>query len=168
MSRQNRIGIKTLFGMAIFGLLWTSPLPAQTPCTAEIEFTNPKPPVSDKIDLNIFSTTGKGCLPAEIRLMAAFYDSQLNIVCSGVIESIAVQNANVQSTNIEVRPRNLVEFARLRTPTNVPPKRLFCLNPETDTEINPSEMARAASLRLRATILPKSGGVATTEIRIAF
>src|SRR3989442_1211796 len=89
------------------------------------------------------------CLPAEIRLMAAFYDAEQNLICSGIIESIAVQNTNSQSTNIELRPLNMVEFVRQRLATNPPPKRLFCMNPEGNVEVAPTEIARATSLRLR-------------------
>src|SRR2546423_4781440 len=84
-----------------------SSLSAQTVCPAEIEFTNSKPTLTNgALGLNLFSTVSKpaaNCLPAEIRLMAAFYDAEQSLVCSGVIESIATQTTNSQSTNIEVR-----------------------------------------------------------------
>jgi hypothetical protein len=154
-------------------LLLPSLLPAQsqTVCSAEIQFTNPKPIVTGgKVDLNLFSTVSKptGCMPAEIRLMAAFYDSEQNLICSGVIENIVQQNANLQSTSIELRPLNMVEFARLRTSPTVPPKRLFCMSPEGDVEVAPNQVMAASALRLRATILPRNGGVATSEVRFSF
>jgi hypothetical protein len=148
-------------------------LSAQDLCSTEIGFTNPKPAVSivERVNLNLFSTVSQpagSCLPAEIRLMAAFYDAAENLICSGVIESVASQNINVQSTNIEVRPLNLVEFVRLRSPMNPPPKRLFCMNLDGNIEVAQTDVARAASVRLRATILPKNGGVATSEVRMVF
>lgn len=159
--------------LALVLISFASSLRAQTVCPTEIAFTNPKPTVlsAERLNINLFSTVSQpagSCLPAEIRLNAAFYDSQQNLICSGVIEAIAVQNSNVQSTNIEVRPLNLVEFVRLRVPTNPPPKRLFCMNLEGNIEVAQTDVARATSLRLRATILPKNGGVATTEIRMTF
>ena len=63
---------------------------------------------------------------------------------------------------------NFVEFVRLRAPTNPPPKRLFCMNLEGNIEVAQTDVGRAASVRLRATILSKSGGVATSEVRMAF
>lgn len=160
------------FSVLVFIVVCALPLAAQNVCPAEIEFTNPRPTVSNGVlELNLFTTVSKpasNCLPAEIRLMAAFYDEEQNLVCSGVIESIATQNSNSQSTNIEVRPLNMVEFAKLRLASNPPPKRLFCMNPEGNVEVAPTELARAKSLRLRATILPKAGGVATSEVRINF
>jgi hypothetical protein len=159
--------------LALALVSFTSSLEAQTVCPTEIAFTNPKPTVvsSERLHLNLFSTVSQpagSCLPAEIRLNAAFYDSQQNLICSGVIEAIAVQNVNVQSTNIEVRPMSLVEFVRTVIPTNPPPKRLFCMNLEGNIEVAQTDVARATSLRLRATVLPKTGGVATTEIRMTF
>jgi len=151
---------------------FASALSAQDVCPTEIAFTNPKPNVSgiDRLNLNLFSTVSQpagNCLPAEIRLNAAFYDAEQNLICSGIIETIAVQTVNVQSTNIEVRPLNLAEFVRLRTPMNPPPKRLFCMNLEGNIEVAQADVARAASVRLRATILPKSGGIATSEVIMA-
>src|SRR4030095_7473169 len=73
-------------------------LSAQDVCPTEIGFTNPKPAVSivERVNLNLFSTVSLpagSCMPAEIRLMAAFYDSEQNLICSGVIEAVASQNA---------------------------------------------------------------------------
>jgi hypothetical protein len=75
---------------------------------------------------------------------------------------------NLQSTSIELRPLNMVEFARLRTSPTVPPKRLFCMSPEGDVEVAPNQVMAASALRLRATILPINGGVATSEVRFSF
>lgn len=144
---------------------------SQPVCSAEIQFTNARPFTgTDKLSLNIFSTVSKpgSCLPAEIRLTAAYYDAEENVVCSGVMESAITQNSNVQSTNIEIRPLNSIEFFRLKTSTNIPPRRLICINPDTDVEISPPDMTRAGSLRIRATILPRNGGLATTEVRVRF
>jgi hypothetical protein len=163
-----------IFGLMLFAaVFWTVPAAAQGVCSTEIEFTNPKPNVSGigKLELNLFSTVSQpagSCLPAEIRLMAAFYDADQDLICSGIIEAAGMQSNHVQSTNFEVWPFNLVEFVRLRIPTNPPPKRLFCMNPEGNIEVAKTDILRAASLRLRATILPKGGGVATSEIRMTF
>src|SRR5262245_44516239 len=121
-----------LCALALF-MLMPRASAAQQVCSAEIQITNPKPTVPEgKLGLNVFSTVSKpaACLPAELRLMAAFYDADQNLICSGVIESIASQSNNTQSSDFEVRPFNVVEFVRLRAANNPPPKRLFCLNPE--------------------------------------
>jgi hypothetical protein len=157
--------------IVLLDLLLPALLPAQTACSAEIQFTNPKPTLAGgRVELNLFSTVSRpsGCMPAEIRLMAAFYDADQNLICSGVIENIAQQNAHLQSTNIELRPLNIVEFARLRTSPAVAAKRLFCMVPEGDVEAAPNQVMAAAALRLRATILPRNGGVATSEVRFSF
>src|SRR5438046_679455 len=128
MSRLQNSGL--LVGMlAIAFLWWARPLNAQT-CPAEIEFTNPKPvPAKDgTLTLSLLSSVSKpasNCLSAEIRIQAAFFDAEENLICSGVIESIATQNNNVQSTTLELRPLNVVEFIRQKVLPIAPPKRLF-------------------------------------------
>jgi hypothetical protein len=174
MPRSNRI---TLLAAAVVVLLANRPAVAQSAaaqsvCSGEILFTDSKPVFTGgKLTLSLFGTVSKpagSCLPAEIRLMAAFFDNEQNLICSGVIESMAMQNSNVQNTSIELRPLNMVEFVRLKSIANPPPKRLFCLNPENDVEVAAIDVGRAATLRLRVTLLPKNGGLATTEIRINF
>jgi hypothetical protein len=138
-------------------------------CSGEIVFTNPKTNASstDVINLNLFSTVSRGsCMPAQIHLNATFYDAEENFICSGTIESFTVQSSNVLTTNLELRPINVQEFVRLKAPKRPLAKRLFCMNVEGNIEVQVTEIAAAASLRLRATILPANGGVATTETRI--
>ncbi len=166
MSNRNFI-----LSFAILCLFWTLPLFGQATCSGEIGFTNVRSAVnpSDVIFLNLFSTVSLPsgtCLPAEIRLSASFYDADQNLVCSGIIENFSQQNASVQNTNLELRPGNIVEFVRLRLPQRPAPKRLVCMNPEGNIEVPPIEIIKAVSLRLRATILPKGGGVATSEARM--
>lgn len=168
LSRNAAIWVSLLAGTLFGG----SPLSAQT-CPSEIQFINLKPiPAKDgALNLSLLSTVSKpaaNCLPAEIRIMAAFYDSDENLICSGIIESVVLQSSNLQSTVLELRPLNVVEFVRQKLAPNPPPKRLFCLNPEGNVEVSATEIAHAASLRVRATILPKNGGIATSEIRILF
>jgi hypothetical protein len=169
MGKSNRI----IFFLPLLVLSFASALAAQSQCETEIAFTNARAnPVSasERLNLNLFSTVSQpaSCLPAEIRLMATFYDAEQNFICSGIIEAVAIQNVNVQSTNIELRPLNMVEFVRLRVPTNPPPKRLFCMNAEGNVEVAQTDIVRAYSVRVRATILPKNGGVATSEVRFIF
>ncbi len=165
MSNRTRYAA-TLLGPVVLALLCASALNGQTMCNAEIQFTNPKPLVGGRVTLNLFSTVGSGC-SAEIRLMAAFYDDDQNVVCTGVIDSVAPQNGNIQSSNLDLRPLVMSEFVRLRAPHNPPPRRLFCLNPDTGVEVGSAEMMRVTSLRLRAIILT-TGNVATAEVRFNF
>lgn len=172
---------------SVCAFLWLSclPLTAQDrpgsssstpPCSTEIRFTNPKPSVStdEMINVNLFSSVSQpssSCLPAEIRLTASFYDAHENLICSGVIENVVTQTVNVQSSNLEIRPFNSLEFVRWRNgprPTAVRPKRLFCMNLDGLAEIPVGDLERAAALRLHATVLAKSGGVSTAEYRANF
>src|SRR5688572_3898858 len=86
------------------------------------------------VPLTLFSAISEPsshCLTAEIRMTVTYFDIDDNVLCSGVIESVAVQNVNAQTTNIEIRPWNMLEYIRWRNgprPTAVRPKRLMCMN----------------------------------------
>lgn len=124
------------------------------------------------LHLNLFTTASKPadmCLPAEIRLTVTFFDREEDFICSGVIENAATQGTHTQSTNIEIRPLNTLEFVRWRNgprPTAVRPKRLLCMNPDGLAEIPAGELERATLLKIHATVLPRSGGVSTAECRV--
>ena len=49
------------------------------------------------------------CLGAEIQLMAAFYDGDENLVCSGVISNLAIQTQPLQTFNFDLRLRSMIE-----------------------------------------------------------
>jgi hypothetical protein len=124
------------------------------------------------VPLNLFSTVSRpadGCLPAEIRITASYIDASDNLVCSGTVESIAIQSALTQSINLEIRPWNFREFVRWKNEppqSNSGPKRLVCLNSEGTAETTSEEFDRVFSARVRATILPAGGGMSTTEIQL--
>jgi hypothetical protein len=58
-------------------------------------------------------------------------------------------------------------FVRVVTPLRPPFKRLVCNNLEGNIEVAQSEVVKAVSVRLRATILPQYGGVHTSEARVS-
>ena len=124
------------------------------------------------IPMNLFSTISRPsntCLAAEITVSASYLDAFDNLVCTGVIDNIATQSNLNQSINLDVRPWNLREFARWR---NEPPevnsgaKRLICMNPEGLAEATPEDLARVASVRVRATVLPANGGMSSVEFKL--
>lgn len=152
--------------------------PQRPPCSAELRWvSNPdqrRVPGSTTavVPLNLFSLISKPtevCLPAEIRVTASYLDAAENLICSGVIENVAIQRTLTQSINLDIRPWNLREFARWR---NEPPqvnsgaKMLVCLNPEGVSEATSDELARVTSLRVRATVLPAGGAMSTAEVRL--
>jgi hypothetical protein len=172
------MGQRTINGMALccLCLLWAFPALAQDKtapvCSAEIQCTNCKPIVNagDVLYLNFFSTVSQpsACLPADIRVSASFYDAEENLICSGIIgDNITTQGFNIQNINVELRPNSVLEFVRLRTPLIPPAKRLLCMNLDGNAEVSQGEIAKANSLRLRLTVLPKNGGLATAECRIS-
>ena len=147
-------------------------------CSAEIRWVNggeQKIVPSNSaavVRLSLFSTISKPtdvCLPAEIRVTASYLDASDNLVCSGAIENLAIQNTLTQSINLEIRPWDLREFSRWRnepSQTNSGPKRLVCVNAEGLAEVTSEELARAASVRVRATVLSAGGGVSTSPSEI--
>ena len=139
-------------------------------CSAEIIITNAKPIVSRSsvLNLNLFTTVSKpsGCLPAQISLSATYYDIEENVICSGTISGLIDQGGHIASSNLEIRPLNPLEFVRVLTPQRPAPKRLLCNNLEGNVEVGPTEMLKATSLALRATILPGYATVRTAEVRV--
>ena len=90
-------------------------------------------------------------------------------MCSGTIENLAIQNTLTGTINLDIRPWDLREFSRWRNEppqTNSGAKRLVCMNAEGLAEVTSEEMARATSVRVRATALSAGGGVSTPEIEL--
>lgn len=152
--------------------------PQKPPCSADLRWVNSaeqrRVPASTTAiaPLNLLSLIGKPadiCLPAEVRITASYLDAGDNLVCSGVIENVALQRTLTQSVNLDIRPWNLREFARWR---NEPPqvnsgaKILVCMNPEGVSEASSEELARVSSIRVRVTVLPVGGAMSTAEIRL--
>jgi hypothetical protein len=124
------------------------------------------------VHFNIFSVVTKPfdtCLQAEVRVTASYLDANDTLICSGVIENVATQTSLTESINLEIRPWNFREFARW---TNEPPqqnsgaKRLTCVNAEGLSEVRSEDLARVTAVRVRATVLPRGGGMSTMEIQI--
>ena len=152
----------------------------ETPvCSAEIRRVNEseqrRVPLNSAAvtPLNLFSVVTKpmdACLQAEIRVTASYLDANDNLVCSGVVENVASQNNLTQSINLEIRPWNLREFVRW---TNEPPetnsgaRRLVCVTADGLTEATSEQLRRVALVRVRATVLPRGGGMSTTEIQLS-
>jgi hypothetical protein len=147
---------------------------ARPPCAANIGWMNDGQRIvtrdSSMIPLTLFSAISQppDCIPAEIRMIVTYFDSEDNFLCSGVIESVVVQTTHAQTMTIEIRPWNMLEYARWRNgprPTAVRPRRLMCMNPDGLAEVSVTELDRATSLRIHATALPQHSGVSTAEIR---
>src|SRR6266516_1759453 len=147
-------------------------------CSAEIRWVNggeQKIVPSNSaavVRLSLFSTISKPpdvCLPAEIQVTASYLDASGNLVCSGTIENLAIENTLTGTINLDIRPWDLREFSRWRNEppqTNSGAKRLVCMNAEGLAEVTSEEMARATSVRVRATALSAGGGVSTPEIEL--
>jgi len=151
---------------------------ARSACSAEIGWLSggeQKIVPSDSaavVRFSLFSTISKPpevCLPAEIRVTASYFDASGKLICSGTIENLAVQNALTGTINLDIRPWDLREFSRWRNEppqTNSGAKRLVCVNAEGLAEVTSEEMARATSVRVRATALSAGGGASTPDIEL--
>jgi len=128
--------------------------------------------VAAVVPLNLFATIGKpseSCLPAEARVAASYLDANDNLVCSGVVENVAMQTSLIQNINLDIHPWDFREFVRWKNEPperNSGPKRLVCLNNESTAEASPEELGRIASVRVRVTVFPKGGGLSTSEIQL--
>lgn len=143
-------------------------------CSTQIQWTNCGAPTpgAPLIELNLFSAVSKPadqCLPAEIRLTVTFLDEDQQVLCSGIVDNTALQQNQTQSTNLEIRPNNTLEFVKWKNgprPVAVRPKRLVCMNTENLAEVAVANLERASQMQLFATILPKNGGVSSAECRV--
>jgi len=126
------------------------------------------------------SQTTNDCLPATIYLTATYLDADDNPICSGTVPNLfeskidprfPLRFGHVDVFHLDVKPTNILEFVRWKnapvpTPSMTPPRRLICLNLEGLAETPAQEILRAATLKLHATVLPRTSGVATAETRL--
>jgi hypothetical protein len=116
--------------------------------------------------VSMVSAPSADCLNADIRITANYFAENGGFVCSGGVT--AAQAANVQNTLFEFRPMNLEYFAKWKdAPTWERSNfhRLSCGDYEGIEDRDPA--ARARTVKLIATILPKRGGIATTELLLS-
>jgi hypothetical protein len=140
-------------------------------CSAELGFVSGGDPATVPVDgtvpLFLHGTVSRGCGDAVLSVSAAFLDGTGSPVCSGVVGDVAMQSGFEQDLNLLVRPWSLAEFVRWRNaPPQVPAgfKRLSCLDPDGLVEVNNTDaFARARSVRVRMTLLPSDGGIASVE-----
>jgi hypothetical protein len=117
--------------------------------------------------LTLFTAVAQGCEPAEIRLTVAYFDASDELVCSGAVLGVARQDAATQTTVLELRATNLAEWVRWRNGPRaiaLRPKALQCMNADATGAVQATELERASSMRLYATILTRDRGLATAEL----
>jgi hypothetical protein len=126
-------------------------------------FADPQKPIS--LALMSMVSTPNECLPAEVKITANYYDPKGVFVCTG---SLSVgQPANVQNLMFEFQPLNLEYFMKWRDgPTwdRSTYTRLNCFDYEGIESRDPG--SQSTSVRLFATVLPKRGGLASTEVTL--
>ena len=124
------------------------------------------------VQLNLFSTVSQprlNCLPAEVRVTVSFLDADENLVCSGAVENVAIQNSLTQNINLELWPWNLREFVWWRNEppqTNSGPRAFFCQTPDGQAQATPGQLERVVAVRVWTTIFPPGGGLSSSELRL--
>jgi hypothetical protein len=127
-----------------------------------LKITDPATPVR----LNLFSMVSNpsdGCLPAEIRFTATYFDPSNVFVCSG---NVAIsQSAQVQNVLFEVRPYEPEVFLKWWDGPTLRQQSLVCRNYQGTELRSPTDYASA--IRVYVTALPKRGGISTSEFQIS-
>jgi hypothetical protein len=145
---------------------------ASLSCQSDLRWLNTDQKIyslASTFQINLFSAVGSGCAPGELRVSAVFIDHNEDIVCSGVVENVAIVDQNTQSIFLEFKPLVPLEFVRWRNGLRPPQpiaKRLVCIGPDQLTEVSRIETDRAASVRIFITLLPRSGAVSNIEIKV--
>jgi hypothetical protein len=143
--------------------------PDPPPCTADIRWLNDTQqnlPRAVTRPLTLLTAVGRFC-GGTTSLSAVFFDANDDVVCSGQVDLTIPRSGPY--THLEVRPGNVYEFLRWRNgprTTNQQWARLACATPDGQTEAQPTDIDRARSLRLHATLVPVRGGVSVAELRI--
>jgi hypothetical protein len=139
-------------------------------CEADVQWlplsasraVDPQAPIAISL-LSAVSKPDESCLGAEVRITANYYDAKGAFVCSG---SLGVpQSVNVQNHIFEFRPMALEYFMKWRDGQTWDRSNyhlLKCFDYDGIENRDPAPMA--ASVRLNATVLPRRGGVARSEI----
>ena len=68
--------------------------------------------LASTFQINLFSSVGSGCTPGELRVSAVFIDHNDEVVCSGVVENVAIVDQNTQTIFLEFKPLVPLEFVR--------------------------------------------------------
>jgi hypothetical protein len=116
--------------------------------------------------LSLFSSVsrpGEGCLDAEVIITANYYGQGGSFVCGGSVK--VPQSVHVQNHLFEFRPLTLEYFMKWRDGQTWDRSNyhlLKCFDYEGIENRDPTK--QATSIKLFATVLPKRGGVATTDI----
>jgi hypothetical protein len=122
--------------------------------------------------LTLFSAIPQpSCLPGRLDLTAAFFDANDELICSGTITGLVTyQQGPAAVTALEFRPLSVIDFVRWRNQPRetAARQRLDCTTADGTGTIQPSELERAASLWLYATITTSYRGMATADVRLTF
>jgi hypothetical protein len=139
-------------------------------CEADVQWlplsssraVDPQLPIAISL-FSVVSQPSESCLGAEVRITANYYDAKGAFVCSG---SLGVpQMVNVQNHLFEFRPTALEYFMKWRDGQTWDRSNyhlLKCFDYDGIENRDPAPMA--ASVKLFATVLPRRGGVARSEI----
>ena len=152
---------------------------ASPPCAAKVEWiktTKAEGTTASRSQiraLSLFSAVSKDkrdCLPADVTITALYFDADENPICSGDVPQVLQQQIEyTQTSMLEFRLTSLFEFVRWRSGPSTTALRWLpftCTRPDGLGNAQASELERAASVYLYATLLAKNGGLATDVVRV--
>jgi hypothetical protein len=128
---------------------------------AEVRVTNIETPIRVNL-FGIVSNPAESCLPADIRISATFHDDSGTFICGGSV--VVPQTSFVQNTAVEFRPYELEVFLKWWDGPTLKQQTLVCRDYQGNDMRNPAE--HATRLKVFATIAPKRGGLATSEMQL--
>jgi hypothetical protein len=108
------------------------------------------------------SSPAESCLPANVLISATYFDASGAFVCGGT--TTIPQQASIQNTLLEFRPYELEAFLRWWDGPTLKQQILVCRDYQGNEMRGPTEYA--TSLKIFASLFPKRGGIATSELQV--
>lgn len=142
-------------------------------CTADASWRFASPPqgawdAQPVVTLTLLSSVRvprDSCLPAAVHVRVNYYDGGGAFVCG--CDTVLTQRDATQNTYFEIRPLNIEYFFRRHdgpTGEQSDSRRLICYDRRGFEIREPND--RSASVKVFATVFPKSGGLAIAETTI--
>lgn len=142
---------------------------ARSACSSETRLQSNNARIADAatpVRLSLFSMVSNpsdGCLPAEIRMTATYFDSSDAFVCSG---NVAInQSSHVQNTAFELRPYESEVFMKWWDGPTLRQQSLVCRDLQGNEVRNPTD--NASAVRVYVSVFPKRGGISTSEFQLS-
>jgi len=148
----------------------------QTPCSADLVPTDPRsvevtPNPGAVLRFGLLATLSRPeerCIPADVWVTGTYLDASEEVICTGSVEHFAQIGSLSGSLSVEIRPLDLIQFARW---ANQPARteagflQLRCMSADGLVEVRTLPDA-VATLLIRVSLFPPNGGLATSDFRV--